>query len=152
MSPGKISQRVAAERLEWIDRMLNEIQSLPLADFPSFNEDRRNVWTAESCLRRALEALLYLGRHILAKGFGCGVSEYKEIASALCKEGVLEEEDAIRMRTLAGYRNPMVHFYHEITEQELYEICASELSDVNRLAGTLRAWMSQHPDMMDTSL
>jgi hypothetical protein len=48
MSPGTISQRVAAERLARIDRMLKEIQSLPLADFPSFIEDRRNVWTAES--------------------------------------------------------------------------------------------------------
>ena len=55
-------------------------------------------------LRRSLEALLDLGRHILAKGFGVGVTEYKEIASELCRHGVLTEADAALLRTLAGYR------------------------------------------------
>ena len=47
------------------------------------------VWAAESCLRRALEALLDVGRHILAGGFGRGVSEYGQIASGLLDAGVL---------------------------------------------------------------
>jgi len=55
-----------------------------------------------------------LGRHILAKGFACGVSEYKEIASALVEERVLNTGESARFKTLAGYRNRMVHFYHEI--------------------------------------
>lgn len=56
MSPGKISRRIAADRLAWIDRML--------------------------------------------------------------------------LKILAGYRNRMVHFYHEITPKELYEICSGELEDI----------------------
>ena len=35
---------------------------------------------ADSCLRRSLEALFDIGRHILAKGYARGVTEYKEIA------------------------------------------------------------------------
>ena len=66
----KISQRVVADRLDWIGRMLGEIRSLPLDDKESFFTDNRNIWTADACLRRALEALFDLGRHILAKGFG----------------------------------------------------------------------------------
>jgi hypothetical protein len=34
-------------------------------------------------LRRSLEALMDLGRHIVAKGFGRGVTEYREIESVL---------------------------------------------------------------------
>ena len=75
-----------------------------------FFADRRNVWTAESCFRRALEALLDLGRHILTKGFSLGVSEYKEIATRLGEQGVLSQGEAELLRTLAGYRNRLVHF------------------------------------------
>ena len=50
--------------------MVSEIRALPLSDKEAFFSDRRDVWAAESCLRRALEALLDLGRHILAKGYG----------------------------------------------------------------------------------
>ncbi|HDN79791.1 MAG TPA: hypothetical protein ENG33_04920, partial [Chloroflexi bacterium] len=83
MSPGEISKRVVLDRIAWIEQMLEDIRSLPLDNREQFFADKRNVWTAESCLRRALEALLDLGRHILAKGFGVGVSEYKEVAVKL---------------------------------------------------------------------
>lgn len=66
MTAGQISRRVVVDRIAWVERMLNEIRSLPLEDHQAFFADTRNVWTAESCLRRGLEALLDLGRHILA--------------------------------------------------------------------------------------
>jgi hypothetical protein len=72
MTPGSLSKRIILDRLTWVDRMVLDIQSLPLGDKQAFFEDTRNLWTAESCLRRALEALFDLGRHILAKGFGIG--------------------------------------------------------------------------------
>lgn len=77
MSPGKVSKRVIADRLHWIAKMMEEINSLPLISFEVFSSDKRNIWSAESCLRRSLEALMDLGRHILAKGYGQGVSEYR---------------------------------------------------------------------------
>ena len=105
MSPNKISKRVIADRLTWIEKMVREIRALPLENYSSFIADRRNVWAAESCLRRALEALMDLGRHIAAKSFGQGVTEYTEIASVLKEGGVFDDESYLRFRTLAGYRN-----------------------------------------------
>ena len=152
MTPGSISQRTVSDRLIWIDQMVDEIRALPLSDRNAFFADRRNVWAAESCLRRALEALFDLGRHILAKGFGTGVTEYKEIAVALHAQNVLANEEATLLHTLAGYRNRMVHFYHEVQPEELYEICSSQLSDVERLASAYRTWLQQHPEYLDKSL
>jgi len=103
-------------------------------------------------LRRALEALLDLGRHILAKGFGVGVSEYKEIATELARHEVLTSREADLLRTLAGYRNRMVHFYHEVSPEELYEICAFRLTDVERLASAYRRWLKAHPERLDEQL
>jgi uncharacterized protein YutE (UPF0331/DUF86 family) len=78
MMPGKISKRIVSDRLAWIDRMLREIRSLPLESQSSFMEDSRNIWAAESCLRRALEALFDLGKHIAAKGFGDAVTDIRK--------------------------------------------------------------------------
>lgn len=44
----------------------------------------------------------------------------------------------------------MIHFYHQIEDEELYEICRSHLGDVKRLAGAYRTWLQSHPEMMDT--
>jgi len=149
---GTISKRVVSDRLAWVDRMVSEIRALPLENRAAFFSDRRNLWAAESCLRRGLEALLDLGRHILAKGFGIGVSEYKEIALRLAEHGVLAAQDADLLRVLAGYRNRLVHFYHEIGPDELYEICAFRLTDLGHLATAYREWLRKHPDQLDERL
>ncbi len=132
MTPSKIAKRVVADRVNWILRMLEGIESLPLDDFESFIIDKRNVWAAESCLRRALEALMDLGRHILAKCFGEGTSEYRQIGSGLETRGVLSAPQAELFRRLAGYRNRMVHFYQEISDEELYSICSSQIGNIKK--------------------
>lgn len=152
MSPEKISQRIVSYRMDWIERMIREVRLLPLDDYNEFIADRRNVWSAESCLRRALEGLMDLGRHILAKGFARAVSEYKEIATGLHEFEVLDHEEAEIFRILAGYRNRMVHFYHEISWEELYSICSQQLQDVEGILGSLKKWMRNHPEMMEHSV
>lgn len=81
MSPGKANQRVIADRLAFVAGMVKDIQLLSLATLSEFKADRRNVAAAESCIRRALEALFDVGRHILSKVFGSAVTEYKQVAT-----------------------------------------------------------------------
>jgi len=66
VTPGVIFKRVVVDRFALIIDLLHEIRALPLHDRQAFFADRRNVWTAESCVRRSLEALFDVGRHILA--------------------------------------------------------------------------------------
>jgi uncharacterized protein YutE (UPF0331/DUF86 family) len=152
MAPEKAHQRVVADRLDWVQRMADEIRSLPLGSLDEFIADRRNIGAAESCLRRALEALLDLGRHLLGKAFGVAVTEYKQIADELARAKVLTPESARQLRILAGYRNRMVHFYHTVTDQELYAICSREMGDVLAVRDTFKNWVESHPEYIDTAL
>ncbi|OGO39214.1 MAG: hypothetical protein A2W35_16855 [Chloroflexi bacterium RBG_16_57_11] len=149
MKPGKVSRQVVADRLQWINRMLAVIRDLPVNDREAFFSDTRNSMTAESGLRRALEALFDLGRHILAKGFGFGVSEYKEIAIRLRELKVISDEDARLLIILAGYWNRLVHFYHEVDPKELYDICANRLTDIEKIALAYQKWIGQHVDNLE---
>ena len=152
MTPGGLSARVVADRVAMVRGLLRDIRGLPLDDFGIFAADRRNVWAAESCLRRSLEALFDLSRHILSKGFGLGVAEYKVIAVQLQADGVLPTEEAAILRILAGYRNRLVHYYNEISEEELYQVCSSQLGDVERVLTAIENWILAHPELMDRHL
>ena len=123
MTPTGIKEKVIAERVGWIEEMLRGIAALPLTSYEEFIGDSRNVAAADSYLRRALEALMDLGRHILAKGLGRAASEYREVPRQLHDARVLDEETSGRMTDMAGYRNRLVHFYDEVTPRELYAIC-----------------------------
>lgn len=152
MTPSRIREKIIAERTAWIRKMTEGIQELPLDSKESFLSDPRNPASAESYLRRALEALMDLGRHILAKGFGKAVTEYKEIPRELHTEGVLHSTDASLMRELAEYRNRMVHFYDEVTTDELYHICHDQLNDVEKILAAILKWINSNPELMDRSL
>ena len=152
MIPSQLRAKVIAERVAWINRMLANLRRLPSDSYVNFRSDPRNIAAAESYLRRALEALLDLGRHVLAKGFGLAVAEYKEVAINLVQFSVLGQKKGDLLRELAGYRNRLVHFYHEVSDQELYEISTARLNDIEMLLATMTDWMKSHPDMIDQSL
>ena len=83
MTPTGIKERVVTERASWIEEMLRGIGALPLDSYEEFVGDPRNVAAADSYVRRALEALMDLGRHILAKGLGRVATEYRDVARQL---------------------------------------------------------------------
>jgi hypothetical protein len=66
--------------------------------------------------------------------------------------GVLSSADADLLEQMARYRNRMVHFYHEVSAQELYELLTGRLGDVERLTTVLTRWVSAHPELIDRSL
>lgn len=148
-----ISKIIAVKRLKFISEMIRDIKSLPLNYQKQFLADHRNAWAAESCLRRSIEAVLDLGRHILAKGYALAITEYEKIALKLKEEKVLlSSEQADLMRILAGYRNRMVHFYHEVSKEEIYKICSSQLGDVEQIVEALKTWLKNHPEKLDEEL
>jgi uncharacterized protein YutE (UPF0331/DUF86 family) len=133
MTPAEVNKDVISQRKLWIRRMIASLRSLPLQDKAEFLRDPHTVAAAESYLRRALEALFDVGRHILAKKYAFPAAEYKEIAEILFEKKILGKKEKDLLRIMAGYRNRMVHFYHEITPEELYDICRHQLDDITTL-------------------
>jgi uncharacterized protein YutE (UPF0331/DUF86 family) len=143
---------VVTGKVDIVRRMLAGIATLPLASKAEFLADPRMVAAGESFLRRALEAIFDLGRHILAKGFAVAASEYKAIATALLEHGVVDVELAQRMTEMAGYRNRLVHFYGEVTPGELYEILQHHLGDLDACLAAIQVWIAKRPELFDRSL
>lgn len=134
MTAGKINERVIVQRVHWIRQMSEAIRDLPIHDRTQFLGNPHNVAAAESYLRRALEALFDIGRHVLARKFALPAAEYKEIADGLYEKKILTRKDADLLRQMAGYRNRMVHFYHEISAEELFDICTRHLDEISLLS------------------
>jgi uncharacterized protein YutE (UPF0331/DUF86 family) len=152
MSPSKIRLKTVTAKAELIREMLAAIETLPLASETEFSSDVRMVAAGESFLRRALEGLLDLGRHVLAKGFGKVVPEYAAVADTLAAQGILSPESAAKLRLMARYRNRMVHFYDQVRPPELYEILAGERGDVEEILTAIQSWLAAHPEVCDAEL
>ena len=152
MTRSSIHVAVVAAKIEAVRRMLAGIASLPLATEEEFLADVRMVAAGESFLRRALEALFDLGRHILAKGFAIASPGFKETVRNLLQQGIVDASLAEKMTEMAGYRNRMVHFYDEVTPEELFDVLKNHLGDVETAMAAIQTWMRERPELFNTTL
>lgn len=152
MTPRKIRAQVVLEKAAWIHKMVDAMGELPTETLEDFKADDRNYAAMESYLRRALEALLDMGRHILAKGLGESVVEYKKIAEALGQRGIISPKSTTILVEMAGYRNRLTHFYDEVTPEEIFELLTTRVSDIEFVLEDLLEWLRSNPGMIDTSL
>jgi uncharacterized protein YutE (UPF0331/DUF86 family) len=56
------------------------------------------------------------------------------------------------MRQIAGYRNRMVHFYHEVSREELYRLATENLSDLETILEALLSWIRNNPQKIDRKI
>ena len=152
MTPTYLSRRVIVERLSLLNYLIGQIERLPLHDEDAFFADSRNVHTAESCLRRALEALFDIGRHILGKAYGVPAGSYRDIATQLAEKELLDKGEEKIFVQMAGYRNRLTHVYHEVSPAELYRVCGEDLEDLATIRSAFQRWIRDNPHRIDNPL
>lgn len=147
MTPGRVSLKVVGDLFLVIKECLEALRALPSGSLEEFALDLRNAGAAESFLRRAIQAIFDILRHLLAKGYGQGTLEYKQLARlAVEKQIVCDPRLGDILHKLAGFRNRLTHFYQEVTAEELFGIIQNQLGDLEQVADELRqaaARMSQ---------
>ncbi len=139
----KLNTKLIEDRLGFIVESIVKLERLSHIEETDFiSNDRPAI--AESYLRRSLEAMFDIGRHILAKTAGKAVVEYKQIALTLGHKGVITKEFSERLMLMAGYRNRLVHFYHEVTDKELYQILKINLSDIKNFVKEIKTFIEKY--------
>lgn len=146
-----LNKKILVNRLAEIEADLAELYKFQKLSEKEFKKGY-NFAIAEHFLRRALEAVFDIGGHILSRiplGPGERPEGYKAIAVKL-------EEFKIVPRSfgkgpllkMAGFRNRMVHFYQEITKEELYKIICQDLDDLEKFCHHIKK-LIEKPDKFD---
>ncbi|NPV70545.1 MAG: DUF86 domain-containing protein [Firmicutes bacterium] len=137
-----VDRLLVKQRLALISTCLTELEALSLLPREEFL-NARTAASAESFLRRALEAVFDIGRHILAKNGGTDMAmEYKGIALGLGRMGIVTADLQLQLVKMAGYRNRLVHLYHQVSNDELHEIIRTDLDDIRRFKDQILAYIS----------
>lgn len=117
------------KRTNGIQLELEDLKKLGAAPFGEFSEGD-GYKLAQYHLHRALEGVFNIATHILSRIPGAQATTYKDTALKLGEFGIVEKEFAEKnLAKMANYRNRLVHFYAEITPQELYDLLRNNLGD-----------------------
>lgn len=146
-----LNREVILDRIRIIEKSLFKLadfEEISLEDFKS----GENFAIAEHYLRRALEAIFDIGNHIISRIPGERASSYKDIAIILGRYNIVSEDFARdKLVKMAGYRNRLVHFYAEITEEEMYEIIQTRLIDLKEFITSIKMLL-ENPEKYGFSL
>ena len=135
--------KLIEDRLGFVNQAVFKLKKLARLTEKEFLIDDTPA-IAESYLRRLLEAIFDIGRHIISKTAGKGIVEYKEIAGALGKNKIITDNCAEKLRLMAGYRNRLVHFYQEVSDKELYSIVKTNLTDVENFVKQIMVFIDKY--------
>jgi len=117
------------KRTNGIQLELEELKKLGVLPFEEFSEGD-GYKLAQYHLHRALEGVFNIAAHVLSRIPGAQATTYKDTAMKLGEFGIVEKEFAEKnLAKMANYRNRLVHFYAEITPQELYDLLHNNLGD-----------------------
>lgn len=126
------------ERLDMINASVARMQRFAGMLYDDFSANPDNAAIVESHLRRSMEAVFDVGRHILAHTGGADLSgEYKSIARGLGDLGVVDRAMSDTLVMMAGYRNRLVHLYHLVSDRELLGIVSENLPDLTRFVAQI---------------
>lgn len=120
---------LVTERLNIIRGAVKRLEVLAQVPAEEFSRNEDFVDIAENRLRRAIEALFDLGRHLVVKT-GTGVpKDYRSVIDMLKDADIIPVEFAVRIAGMAGYRNRLIHEYNKVTPEELHYFLQNRLSD-----------------------
>jgi uncharacterized protein YutE (UPF0331/DUF86 family) len=132
------------QNLNIIGVFIEKLEKMARIPRKAFLADERNPAASESFLRRCIEAIFDIGRHILSKSFSSKSLEYQEVALELRDKGVISKNYSRTLVKIAGYRNRLVYYYKEISNEELYEILQNDLGDLKRFLKEIEKFLKKY--------
>lgn len=124
-----LEKDIIVKRLEGIEAELLELRQLAQQELGGFSGG--DGWKlAQFHLHRALEGVFNISSHILSRIPGATASQYREIALKMGDYKIVPPDFAqTKLVQMAKYRNRLVHFYAQVSSEELYRILQVDLGD-----------------------
>ncbi len=129
-----VDKELIIDRLSRIREYLKHLREIGSLSKEAFLSDQRNYHSAARTLQIAIEACLDIGHHIISRKEFRRPKDYKDIFLILGDEKVLPFDFSRSIMNMARYRNRLVHIYHEVTPEEIYDILQQPINDLEEFS------------------
>jgi len=146
-----VEKDTVLKRINGIQVELAELEKLGQLSYKDFQKEK-GFELGQYHLHRALEGVFNISAHILSRIPGGQATKYKDIARNLGKFGIVDKEFAdTQLTQMADYRVRLVHFYAEVTPEEVYKIIREDLADFETFLAAVKDIL-EHPEKYNLSV
>ncbi len=140
MSPGQADAAVVRRHLLALDEAVQNLRrhaGRPLSALTAEPDER---WTVERGLQICAQNALDVATHLAASA-GRDAPDYASAIDVLGDLGVLPADFARRFRTIAGFRNVLVHGYLGVDVSRVHQFLNAGLNDFSDFARFVEAYL-----------
>ncbi len=120
---------VVQARIAIIEENLSWLAQIPQDDFDGFVSDFRNVEAAKHLLQTAIEAMIDICAHFVARLRLRAPENGVQLVKALSEANRLPQEHVPVYSKMIRFRNLVVHLYSEVDDRQVYDILRHHLGD-----------------------
>lgn len=129
MATGDIDRDKTRQKLHFIRDGVRRLEEIRARGREEFLEEPILLHASERCLQTAIEAMIEIAQHVVARE-GLGLPKtYREAMDLLVQAGILPAEQRETFARMVKFRNRVVHLYDEIDPEEVFSILEDHLSD-----------------------
>ena len=141
MGPGNIDVHVIRRHLAALRESLQVLGAHSGVAAEELDADTEARWIVERGLQLCAQNALDIAPHIAA-GRGRDVPEYASAIDELGRLGVLDRRFAAEFRSVAGFRNVLVHGYLDVDLDVLCGLLNQRLGDFEVFAAQVEAYLA----------
>jgi uncharacterized protein YutE (UPF0331/DUF86 family) len=141
MGPGEIDVQIVTRHLAALRESLGVLLSHRDVSLKKLDTDTEERWIVERGLQLCAQNALDIATHIAA-GRGRDVSDYASAIDELGRLGVLSHDFAREFRSVAGFRNVLVHGYLDVDIEILHKLLHDRLRDFEAFADRIEDFLS----------
>lgn len=121
--------RITKNKMD-ITSIFNQVDSLVKQEKDMFFADVKNSQALKYLLIEAVESIVDICQHVLAKTKGIPCEGYVDCIVKAGKEGIISLSLANKLRRLADLRNSLIHRYWVIDDAKLYLLTLTNKEDL----------------------
>ena len=100
---------------------MTELNQYTGLTYSQYSAELRHQWVIERGLIAAAGVILDIAEHIMVAHYGEYSGTYEKSLAAIHDKGVISADTYRQLRGLGGFRNILVHLYHEIDPTQVWE-------------------------------
>jgi uncharacterized protein YutE (UPF0331/DUF86 family) len=117
-------------KLNDIGKSLKRLKAFQPLSREAFLQSEDNQDIARSRLLTGIEAALNVCYHLSAKKLNQVPGDYADCFIGLGRAGLIPQDLAYRLASMAKFRNRLVHLYWDIDYEQVHEMICNDLGDL----------------------
>ena len=130
------------QKISVIEDCVAKLEVLANQTDDAFLADFRNSSSAKYLLQIAIEAMIDVSNHIIARERLGKPETHRQAFEKLAVAGFLRQENITTYFLMSKFRNKVVHMYHEINDRMIFTILQTNIVDFKKFVAEINTTLT----------